>query len=156
MPNYKTHDAINLIAYGMGLTAYSMATNVGALEPLSTRPMLAFTATYLIGTFLVTPDLDLWVSKPGKRWGLLRILWMPYATVMKHRRLSHGYLLGPVTRLLYIALLLTPLALAPTLATSLHTFTGWYFTPPVLAGAILGYYTSQWMHLIADKAPFRL
>lgn len=156
MPSYRTHDAINLTAYGMGLAGYSVATGMGIIDTLPIRPLFTFTIAYLLGTFLITPDLDLWVSKPRKRWGLLRILWMPYSTLMTHRRLSHGYLLGPLTRIIYLALLLTPIALAPALFESLHHLTLAYFTPDAAIGAITGYYASQWMHLIADKAPWRL
>lgn len=63
---------------------------------------LPFSAGYLIGTFLLSPDIDLSHSKPSKRWKLLRPLWIPYQRFSKHRGISHLPLLGTIIRLSYI------------------------------------------------------
>lgn len=155
MPNYRTHDAINLTALGMTFAGYSIVTGSGMAPGVSGGVMIGYVLAYLAGTFLVTPDLDLHGSKPKKRWGLLRILWRPYAALVPHRSsFSHGWLIGPATRLAYLALLaLPPLiatnALEPTGTLAQHL--GWR----IGAAVALGYYVSQWMHLIADRAPLR-
>lgn len=155
MPNYRTHDAINLTALGMTFAGYSLATGTGIAPEVGGVQMIGYVFAYLVGTFLVTPDLDLHGSKPKKRWGMLRILWRPYATIVPHRSsFSHGWLIGPATRLIYLALLALPLliatnALEPTGAIAKHL--GWR----VGVAVVLGYYVSQWMHLIADRAPLR-
>ncbi len=67
-------------------------------------------AAHLLGGLYLSPDLDL-VSKPFKRWGLLRVLWLPYQKLIPcHRHwLSHGVIVGSIVRLLYLAALLLPL-----------------------------------------------
>jgi uncharacterized metal-binding protein len=67
-------------------------------------------AAHLLGGLYLSPDLDL-VSKPFKRWGLLRVLWLPYQKLIPcHRHwLSHGVIVGSIVRLLYFAALLLPL-----------------------------------------------
>ncbi len=63
---------------------------------------LHFTAGYLIGTFLLSPDLDTKGSKPSKRWGMFGFVWRPYQAKSKHRGLSHMPILGSFIRLTYL------------------------------------------------------
>ncbi len=72
---------------------------------------LPFTAGYLIGTFLLSPDLDMKNSKPSKRWGPLRLLWRPYQAKSKHRGISHMPILGSFIRLAYLNLFVIALYL---------------------------------------------
>jgi len=67
-------------------------------------------AAHLLGGLYLSPDLDL-ASKPFKRWGVLRVLWLPYQKLIPcHRHwLSHGVIVGSVVRLLYLGALLLPL-----------------------------------------------
>jgi len=67
-------------------------------------------AAHLLGGLYLSPDLDL-ASKPFKRWGVLRVVWLPYQKLIPcHRHwLSHGIIVGSVVRLLYLAALLLPL-----------------------------------------------
>ena len=70
--------------------------------------IIAASSHYLAGMYL-SPDLDT-VSKPFKRWGVLKFLWVPYQKYIPHRSpLSHAPLLGSAIRLLYLAALLLPL-----------------------------------------------
>lgn len=64
-----------------------------------------FGAGYLIGTFFLSPDLDLRHSKPSKRWKALRVVWKPYQKLSRHRGISHLPLLGSLTRLGYLLFL---------------------------------------------------
>jgi len=114
--------------------------------------------SYLLGTFLITPDLDLaeqQVRAKG-RWGWLGWLWVPYGWMFAHRGLSHTWLIGPLTRLLYLGAvglvvfwlcgaIMSYLGLDISLQAQLKA-------PPqeVFWALVLGYYTSQWLHLIAD------
>lgn len=68
---------------------------------------LPFSAGYLIGTFLLSPDIDLSHSKPSKRWKFLRFLWLPYQRLSRHRGMSHVPLLGTFLRLFYFLAVLT-------------------------------------------------
>jgi uncharacterized metal-binding protein len=67
-------------------------------------------SAHLLGGLYLSPDLDL-VSKPYKRWGWLRWIWIPYQKLIPcHRHwLSHGVIVGSIVRLLYLAALFLPL-----------------------------------------------
>ncbi len=71
---------------------------------------LIATASYYLAGMYLSPDLDL-VSRPYKRWGFFRWLWLPYQRLIpRHRHwLSHGPVIGSLVRLLYLAALLSPL-----------------------------------------------
>jgi uncharacterized metal-binding protein len=68
------------------------------------------TPAYYLGGMYLSPDLDL-VSRPYKRWGFLRWLWLPYQRLIpRHRHwLSHGPVIGSAVRLLYLAALVSPI-----------------------------------------------
>jgi uncharacterized metal-binding protein len=93
----RTHELINLLALP------------GFLYFLPKEFYLPFGLGYVLGTFLLSPDLDLKHSKPSKRWKALKILWRPYQKKSKHRGISHIPILGTFTRLSYIFLLITVL-----------------------------------------------
>ncbi len=86
----RTHDLINLVALP------------GFLYYLPKEFYIPFSAGYLVGTFLLSPDIDLPNSKPTKRWSLLRCLWSPYQSFSRHRGISHLPVVGSLLRLLYI------------------------------------------------------
>lgn len=70
-------------------------------------------ASYFLGGWLLSPDLDL-KSTPWRRWGILRVFWLPYQKIPHRHWLSHGVLVGSLGRLFYVAALISPL---------------WYFFP---------------------------
>lgn len=167
MADGRAHERINLLALGGLAAAWYLSQLQGrpllpdSLAPLPAR--LAFIVSYLIGTFLVTPDLDLANRsvRAKQHWGLLGILWVPYGAVFRHRGLSHSWLLGPLTRLLYLLMLALALSelsqvLAGWLGYRLELRAvlagqwGW-----LLAGSAAGYYVSQWLHLLVDSFPSR-
>ncbi|WP_041433879.1 metal-binding protein [Thermus sp. CCB_US3_UF1] len=151
MPSGRVHEAINLTVLGGGAAAY-LAQGGSPEAPEA----LAFALAYLAGTFLLSPDLDLADKgvRAQRRWGVLGVLWKPYGWLFRHRGLSHTWVLGPLTRLGYLLGLLWGLgALLQGLALSL----GVGFAPrlpswpkEVWGYALLGYYLSQWLHLVAD------
>ena len=71
---------------------------------------LITTASYYLAGMYLSPDLDL-VSRPFKRWGLLRFIWLPYQRLIpRHRHwLSHGPVIGSAVRLVYLTALVSPL-----------------------------------------------
>jgi uncharacterized metal-binding protein len=151
MPSGRTHEAINLTLLGLGGALY-LAQGGSPEEPRA----LAFLLGYLAGAFLLSPDLDLaekGVRAQG-RWGVLGALWRPYGWLFRHRGLSHTWILGPLTRLGYLLLLLF---LLYGLLKGVAAFMGASLAlalPPlpkeVLLFGLLGYYLSQWLHLVAD------
>lgn len=93
MASGRTHDIINLTA---------LPVFVYYLKP---EDFLAFSSGYLIGTFLLSPDNDLYHSKPNKRWKFLRFIWLPYVKIFSHRGVSHLPILGLVFKLFYLFLI---------------------------------------------------
>ena len=161
MPSGRTHETINLIFFG-GLAAgyaYARAQGLtGEVSELIQPTVTLFSASYLVGTFLVTPDLDLAENsvRSKSNWGLLGLLWVPYGALFSHRGLSHTWFLGPLTRLLYMVVVALALS---WVATVLSPYFGYTFSlrtqlvynwQELALGALSGYYLSQWLHLIAD------
>src|SRR4028118_1844453 len=91
---------------------------------------LIATASYYLAGMYLSPDLDL-VSRPFKRWGLLRWFWLPYQKLIpRHRHwISHGPVIGSAVRLVYLAALVSPL---------------WFFLP--------GLQQVQWSGVTAPNA----
>jgi len=167
MADGRSHERVNLVALGgLAATWYMLQLQGRPFLPESLAPLparLAFLVSYLVGTFLITPDLDLANRsvRAKKHWGLLGILWVPYGAVFRHRGLSHSWLLGPLTRLIYLLMLLLALAELFQVAAgwlgyrlevraALDGQWGW-----LLAGSAVGYYLSQWLHLLVDSLPRR-
>lgn len=108
-----------------------------------------FVAGGLFGTFWLSPDLDLagkGSSRAAENWGPLKVIWYPYGAIFRHRRVSHSWLLGPTSRLLYLAVLVAPAL--PHLAPWIRTH------PAAFEAALLGYFVSQWAHAALDGVWF--
>lgn len=155
MPSGRVHEAINLSVLGLATAAYWVyRQDLEVAQPVA----LALVGGYLLGTFLITPDLDLAEQRVRAkgRWGWLGWLWVPYGWMFAHRGLSHTWVVGPLTRLLYLGAmgmlvywLLAALAGYLGLHINLQARLSW---PPqeILWALVLGYYAAQWLHLIAD------
>ncbi|WP_020063344.1 metal-binding protein [Bacillus sp. 123MFChir2] len=102
MPSGKTHTKINLVSLPIVLfmlASYGL-TNFDFL--------LTFAIGFIVGTYFLTPDLDIH-SAAYRKWGLLRIFWYPYQTMMPHRSpLTHTIIIGDLIRLLYMLLVFSP------------------------------------------------
>jgi len=155
VPSGRVHEAINLSVLGLTSAGYvAYKTSIGIPEPVA----LAFAGTYLLGTFLVTPDLDLAENRVRAkgRWGVLGLFWVPYGWMFSHRGLSHTWLAGPLTRVFYmgiVGLLLYWLVQSVLGYLGINFNLGSHFQAPpqdILWALISGYYVSQWLHLIAD------
>ncbi|WP_457600287.1 DUF2227 family putative metal-binding protein [Hydrogenivirga sp.] len=86
----RTHDLINLIALP------------GFLYFLPRELYAPFGIGYVVGTFFLSPDVDLTNSRPTRRWGFLRCIWAPYQSLSRHRGVSHIPVIGSLLRLLYL------------------------------------------------------
>jgi len=95
----------------------------------------------LFGAWLLSPDLDLWNTLPTKRWGPLRFLWAPYSWACTHRGVSHSWILGPLSRLLYVGV---PCAAIWGLGWEFAGIGPWVAF--LAAGSVLG----NWIHLLGD------
>lgn len=158
----RTHETINLVALGGLAALYTYGRAQGIAPQLdATFPPPArflFVLSFLIGTFLITPDLDLAENhvRAKSHWGLLGLLWVPYGMMFSHRGLSHTWFVGPLTRFVYLCALLVGFGY---LASAFGPFVGYTFSVRVqlvenwrelALGALAGYYLSQWLHLLAD------
>lgn len=102
----------------------------------------------MIGTLLITPDLDLQLNDARRRWGPLKFIWAPYAALSRHRGMSHTYVLGPTIRIAYLALWTLPILLL------LHALKmPWpeILSPRFLTLVSIGYLLAQWLHLLCDR-----
>ena len=160
VPSGRVHNLINIAVYtGLAAGALYLTQQKGVV--ITPAQGLYFSLGYGVGTLLLSPDLDLAEGNVDskRRWGLLGFLWVPYGVLFSHRGLSHTWILGPLTRLLYLGLMVTLMwglvhALRP------HQFTLPLLGPPRLGDQLLatklgyplliGYYLSQWLHLMAD------
>jgi uncharacterized metal-binding protein len=170
VPSGSVHNLINSLSFVGIAGAYGFAhtANWVRLEPTT---LLTFASAFAAGTFLLSPDLDLAEQNVDskKNWGILGFLWVPYGMMFSHRGLSHTWLVGPLTRVVYLGLLLAlPIWLLrqPVLEAELpgvtrgivyellnslqSVFSSGVLASQAGAGLMLGYYVSQWLHLIAD------
>ncbi|MBE9127712.1 MULTISPECIES: metal-binding protein [unclassified Coleofasciculus] len=88
------------------ITLWSLPLVTGLTLGLTQRSDLTLIVSggFLFSGLLFSPDLDLY-SRPFKRWGWLRWIWIPYQKVIRHRSIfSHGLLIGTILRLLYLAI----------------------------------------------------
>jgi len=162
MPSGKVHEAINMTFFA-GLSMgyiYARAQGISAQVELVLSPQTIslFSLSYLVGTFLVTPDLDLSEQsvRAKSHWGGLGFLWIPYGAIFNHRGTSHSWFVGPMTRLIYMIMIALSIAsimgfILPFMGYQVNVkaelSTNWR---QLLIGALLGYYISQWLHLVAD------
>jgi uncharacterized metal-binding protein len=122
---------------------------VGILSGYYLSPMLGLIAasSHLLGGLYLSPDLDL-KSLPWKRWGILRIIWLPYQRIPHRHWLSHAPIVGSIGRLLYLGLWLSPLLIALYRYLNAHYLGNefWYSVAAVLVGVEL----SALNHLLLD------
>ena len=95
MPSGQTHDRITL-------WSLPVVTGLTIALTRSSNLTLLVSGGFLFGGLMLSPDLDL-LSRPFKRWGWLRWIWIPYQKTMRHRSiLSHGPIVGTTLRVLYL------------------------------------------------------
>lgn len=158
MPDGRTHTRINLACYLAGSSLLA-GLYFGHIYTVSVPQVVFFSLGYGFGTYWVTPDLDLAEQhvRAKTAWGPWGILWVPYGRMSEHRGMSHSWLWGPFSRLLYFMLCLTPIwillyllfSAQPELRPNLSHWLSFQLFAD-LWPIFLGYYVSQWLHLVAD------
>jgi len=147
MPSGRVHLAVEtgtLCAFAAG---GGYAATAGWLAP---QDVAVFLGSYLFSSLLLSPDLDLARSDVSRRWGFARVLWLPYARIFQHRRTSHRMILGPLSRVIYLA------GLCLVLAAVIYWITGRAMTLAWPGGRIVtalaaGVYTPNVLHVILDR-----
>ena len=106
MPSGRVHNLINIGAFSV-LSAAALVASRQHLLTVTPTQALTFTLAFAVGTFLLSPDLDLAEGRVDSKrhWGVLGALWVPYGLLFSHRGLSHSWVLGPLTRLAYVLLI---------------------------------------------------
>jgi uncharacterized metal-binding protein len=106
MPNAPTHDFIT-VASAAVMTPVSLNSGLPGLDVANTAILVG---SYLFSGLLFSPDLDTY-SRPYRRWGPFRVLWLPYRGMVSHRSwVSHSMVFGPLIRVLYFIGVLALLA----------------------------------------------
>ena len=152
MPRGDVHDSVSGLALYVQYLASRPLVHSGVLGE---DAVVAYMTGFVVGAFLITPDLDMAGDKPVRPlryWGPLAVVWWPYGRLFKHRGLSHTWVLGPLTRLAYLLLLLLA---GPGWALFFLEKLGWIAwkgspLPPALGASIFGYFVGQWLHLTLD------
>lgn len=97
MPSGRTHDRITLWLFPIIVAVTYLITRNGELT-------LLVGGGFFFAGLMFGPDLDIY-SIQFKRWGILRVIWLPYQKLLRHRSwFSHGLIIGTVIRLIYLLL----------------------------------------------------
>lgn len=95
MPSGQTHDQITLKTLpfvAVGTLVFSRSASL----------TLSLSGAFLFSGLMFGPDLDIY-SVQYKRWGCLKLMWLPYRKLLRHRSwLSHGPIIGTSLRLIYV------------------------------------------------------
>ncbi len=85
MPNAKTHDAIAMAScLPLAPLSYLALTSVGDTPERAAMGTAWLLGAHLVGSFWLSPDLDL-DSAIDDRWGPLFWIWWPYMWLVPHR-----------------------------------------------------------------------
>ena len=147
MPSGKTHlkiEAMILVLWA-GLSVGLMLK-----EWITISQTLLFFGAYVFSMFLMSPDLDLSKSDAFGRWGLLRWIWFPYAWIFRHRQMSHHPLLGPLSRILYIGILVLAGTFVYLVSTG-NPGPRLRLSAVVMLPVFLGLYLPNIEHILADR-----
>lgn len=112
MPNARTHDVITVIS-GVALAPFSYLTLLVQGQPPVTAGVdtILLVGSHLLSGIMFSPDLDT-DSAIDNRWGIFYWLWRPYMWLVPHRRwFSHGLIIPPLLRLLYLGGVLSLLSI---------------------------------------------
>ena len=147
MASGRTHRNLNLIASVLLPGVAALAWFGGEYYLGRWETLAAVTGGYLLSTFGVNPDQDIWRRTFAERkglWGSFLFYWsLPYGFLFRHRGISHEHIIGTLTRVVMMglwALPILPLALGVSWLTVL-VYSGWVF---------LGLTTADTMHIAAD------
>lgn len=147
MPHGKVH-----VAFELGTLPAWVA--LGAVLDVGRTSLVFFSGAYVAASLFLSPDLDLAESDVARRWRGARFLWRPYALLFRHRGISHSLVFGPLTRLLYLALI------GGAVGVVLHVVTGisfpYTFSLDLVLPVLVGVFAPQVLHVTLDQAVTRV
>ncbi len=148
MSGYKTHSIVNL-----ALTL-PVAVIVAAVCKIPYPLVVIGGATFVYGTFFMSPDLDLAYNiKFLSVRGILSLPFRTYAMFFRHRGLSHSLFFGTLTRVLWLGMYAFVAFylwhhFVPSKRTLLALFHAYQW--PIIAG-FSGLFLADTSHIIVDK-----
>jgi uncharacterized metal-binding protein len=138
MPGYNVHRLFNYTVFiGISLLLY--------VWNIDLKQFLALSAGYYIGTEFITPDLDT-NSAAIKKWGMLRVLWLPYKWLFRHGQSSHNIVYGAAVRIFYLSIILLSIYYFLFKSLPLETIISSAYVFIFLIGVII----SNVLHVILD------
>ncbi|MEI6241827.1 MAG: DUF2227 family putative metal-binding protein [Chlamydiota bacterium] len=147
MPQYRTHTTCNV---------FFLPLILGALVYFFHSPwpyLVVFGSSFLYGTYFMNPDMDMAGQIKLFSWkGLFTLPFRVYALFFHHRGISHRFLLGTLTRIIFLAgIIFLFLFLFHKVTFHTDTFVHFitvYKTP--LIYLFLGLLTADTCHLLLD------
>ena len=141
MPNYASHLILNFMSLSALYILYVQ-------HPfLTTIQLSLFIIGFFIGTVLLSPDLDT-KSESSRRCG---VACTPYRKIFSHRGISHHWLWGTATRIIYVLVVIGVLAaLVFLLKLPLPDITIVMGHPFELFMIVLGLFISNLLHTAMD------
>lgn len=137
MPAGRTHDLLTLVS---AAAATPLILNLPEINALNYASLVG---AYLGSSYLFSNDLDL-SSNSYDRWGPLRFIWYPYQRLVPHRsRISHGFVIGPLLRVVYF------ISVTFIILYGLLTIVDW-LGASLDQGGLLQVWTGRLYSLIAD------
>ena len=103
MASGKTHDKVTVIMSPF-VAAMVFLINFSATKELVSSIIFTLlgVVVYIFGGYMFSGDIDI-KSRETNRWGNFKFIWSLYQKSFSHRSIfTHGFILGPVIRLLYI------------------------------------------------------
>ena len=103
MASGKAHDKVTVIMSPF-VAAMVFLINFSATKELVSSIIFTLlgVVVYIFGGYMFSGDIDI-KSRETNRWGNLKFIWSLYQKSFSHRSIfTHGFILGPVIRLLYI------------------------------------------------------
>lgn len=113
--------------------------------------IMIFVGTYVLGTEIFTPDLDI-DSKPGQRLGILSY---PIRKLSKHRGLGHNIFIGWLLKTVYILLIILCIWMViycVMLNLGLEYNISWLdINIKMIYAFLIGLFLSNAVHIMTDK-----
>jgi len=147
MPSGKTHLKIEsmILVLWIGFSGLLVSR-----EWITISQGLLFLGAYVFSMFLMSPDLDLSRSAAFYHWGILRWFWLPYVWIFRHRQTSHHPVWGPLSRILYIGILVLAAAMVYIVVTG-NPGPRLQLSIQIIIPVCVGLYLPNFEHILADK-----
>lgn len=103
MASGKTHDKVTVIMSPF-VAAIVFLINLSFNSEIVSSTIVTSlgVVVYMFGGYMFSGDIDV-KSRETNRWGPFKFIWYPYQKLFSHRSIfTHGFILGPIIRLLYI------------------------------------------------------